>query len=115
MEVNVRHFVASDDYITAINSLYSFSNHSCVPNVDVIEDELTGSSRLVLKARCDIAPQEELTISYLDDEQLQLGYQERREAILPWTGADYQYNKYKDYNKRRDRPPRSSGDALFYD
>ncbi|KEF51867.1 uncharacterized protein A1O9_12205 [Exophiala aquamarina CBS 119918] len=64
MDVNVREFEAFEDYIIAINPLYSFLNHSCTPNTKVTLLDRTGSSLLQLVAKRDIEADEELTISY---------------------------------------------------
>jgi len=103
MDVNTREVEAHEDCTMAINPLYSFLNHSCAPNTDVVDDEKTTSSQLIFISKREIQAGEELTISYLNDEQLQLRYEERRKLLLPWTGGDCLCIKCKNFREERNR------------
>ncbi len=71
----------------AINTLYSFLNHSCEPNVEVILDDKEQNSTVVLQAKKSLRKGEELYISYLDEDQLGAGHEERAELLKFWTGG----------------------------
>ncbi|KAK5058799.1 hypothetical protein LTR84_011063 [Exophiala bonariae] len=100
IEVNSRQCDPSGPHLVAINSLYCFFNHSCSPNVKV-EDHPSGSSELLVSATRDIKPYEELCITYLDEDQLQLSYEERRKALWPWTGGDCRCDRCDKSRQRR--------------
>lgn len=100
IEVNSRQCDPSGPHLVAINSLYSFFNHSCSPNVKV-EDDPSGSSELIVSTTRDINPYEELCITYLNEDQLQLSYEERRKALLPWTGGDCRCDRCEKSRQRQ--------------
>lgn len=98
--VNSRQSDLRGPQAVAINSFYSFFNHSCSPNV---EAELHPScpGQLFLRSTRTIGANEELCISYLDDDQLSLAYEDRRAAMWPWTGGDCQCNECRAFRERR--------------
>lgn len=100
MAVNSRQSYLRGSHAVAINSFYSFFNHSCSPNVEA-EPHQSGSGELLLRARRPISVNEELCISYLDEDQLRLTYDERRAAMWPWTGGDCQCNKCRAFRRER--------------
>jgi hypothetical protein len=59
--------------------IQSCFNHSCDPNATV--EFLEGNSTLTLRTLRDVATDEEVTISYLDEESLKLPVGERREKL----------------------------------
>ncbi|OJT11307.1 putative protein lysine methyltransferase SET5 [Trametes pubescens] len=62
--------------------LHSHINHSCAPNVSVRHlDQRTALSRITLLARRDIAPGEELLITYVNPE---LPLEQRRRQLMEW-------------------------------
>ena len=62
--------------------LHSHVNHNCSPNVSVRHfDQRTALSRITLVAKRDIAPGEELFITYVNPE---LPVEQRRRALLEW-------------------------------
>ncbi|KAH9886713.1 SET domain-containing protein [Cubamyces lactineus] len=62
--------------------LHSHLNHSCVPKVSVRHlDQRTALSRITVLARRDIAPGEELTITYVNPE---LPLEQRRRQLMEW-------------------------------
>ncbi|KAI0830327.1 SET domain-containing protein [Trametes gibbosa] len=62
--------------------LHSHINHSCTPNVSVRHlDQRTALSRITVLARRDIAPGEELLITYVNPE---LPLKQRRMQLLEW-------------------------------
>lgn len=71
-------------FITGINSCYSLFNHSCQPNVTWMRDEASG--HVIMTANRDIKADEELLISYLQDEQLRGSRDERMAGLTHWFG-----------------------------
>jgi SET domain-containing protein len=69
---------AKNAHIT-VNSLYSFFNHSCDPNVEPVS---TKTGRVDLFATKDIAKGAEAFTSYLSD--LELPTAARQEKLMPW-------------------------------
>ncbi|KAL1746581.1 hypothetical protein HDZ31DRAFT_33788 [Schizophyllum fasciatum] len=62
--------------------LHSHMNHSCSPNVSVRHfDQRTALSRITMVAKADIAPGEELVVTYVDPE---LPYHQRQEEVEQW-------------------------------
>ncbi|KAI0363233.1 SET domain-containing protein [Pilatotrama ljubarskyi] len=62
--------------------LHSHLNHSCAPNVSVRHlDQRTALSRITVLARRDIAPGEELFITYVNPE---LPLEQRRRQLMEW-------------------------------
>ncbi|KAH9851289.1 SET domain-containing protein [Lenzites betulinus] len=62
--------------------LHSHINHSCTPNVSVRHlDQRTALSRITVLARRDIAPGEELFITYVNPD---LPFEQRRRQLLEW-------------------------------
>ncbi|OBZ74371.1 putative protein lysine methyltransferase SET5 [Grifola frondosa] len=62
--------------------LHSHINHSCMPNVSVRHlDQRTALSRITVIARQDIAPGEELFITYVNPEQ---PLDQRRRQLIEW-------------------------------
>ena len=62
--------------------LHSHLNHSCTPNVSARHfDQRTALSRITLVARRDIAPGEELLITYVNPE---LPVEQRRRGLMEW-------------------------------
>lgn len=62
--------------------LHSHINHSCYPNVSVRHfDQRTALSRITLVAKRNIAPGEELFITYVNPE---LPLETRRRSLLEW-------------------------------
>ena len=78
---------SEETYMLAINPLFSFLNHSCEPNVEVIIDDEHQNSTVLLRAKRKLRKDEELFISYLDEDQLRTGYEERAEALKALTGG----------------------------
>jgi hypothetical protein len=71
----------------AVHRDYSFFNHSCEPNVDVSAGDGDQTAAIYLSATRKIRKGEELFISYLDEDQLELGYYERKKLLESWTGG----------------------------
>jgi hypothetical protein len=69
-----------DRAVIGINQLYSFLNHSCRPNVSTS----TNGPRMTMKAMHDIKQGEELCVSYLDNEDLELPVKKRHEKLETW-------------------------------
>ena len=62
--------------------LHSHMNHSCVPNISVRHlDQRTALSRITVIARREIAPGEELCITYVNPG---LPLENRRKQLLEW-------------------------------
>ncbi|KAH9520079.1 SET and MYND domain-containing protein 5 [Bulinus truncatus] len=64
---------------SALYQLQSSCNHSCVPNAEVTYPN--GNNTLVMVALRDIAPEEEVTISYLNSCHLERGRHTRQKAL----------------------------------
>jgi hypothetical protein len=78
-------------FVSGVNTCYSLLNHACLPNIHWYRDQATGN--IVLTALRDISAGEELFISYLTEEQLEEGVQERRAALQTWMGEGAHYCK----------------------
>ena len=75
------------DNSLAVHSIFSFFNHSCMPNVywDLVKDK---PNTQILKAHRKIRKGEELTISYLLEGNLVLKREERQLKLASWlTGG----------------------------
>jgi SET domain len=73
--------------LLAVNTMYAYYNHSCEPNVEILGDAERQSSTLRLRAKRALRKGEELYITYLDEQQLKLNYEERAWLLAPWTGG----------------------------
>ena len=88
IRTNIREQDDEEGYFVAINPIYIFFNHSCEPNVDI--EPNTGSTKrntLTFMTNERVRKGGELLISYLNTDDLELPYQERRDKLLTWTGA----------------------------
>ena len=75
-------------HLIAINPLFSFFNHSCDPNVVDDTDEDDTSSTLILKTTRGVKANQELFISYLHEDSLDLPRAERNGLLRQWIGRD---------------------------
>jgi hypothetical protein len=75
-------------HLIAINPLFSFFNHSCDPNVVEDTDENDTSSTLTLKTTEGVKANQELFISYLHEDSLDLPRAERNGLLRQWIGRD---------------------------
>ena len=75
-------------HLIAINPLFSFFNHSCDPNVVDDTDEDDTSSTLTLKTTRGVTANQELFISYLHEDSLELPRAERNGLLRQWIGRD---------------------------
>ena len=95
VENNVRHCIIDTEHtvlereecLLAINRTYAFFNHSCQPNVEVNIDIEGQNSAVHFKAKRSLHKGEELYISYLFEDELEAGHEERAELLKPWTGG----------------------------
>jgi hypothetical protein len=94
--------ISSNPYYIAINPLYTFFNHSCCPNVTYEESKKGPSSTLRMKMVKRVQAGEELFISYLSEEDLQLDVSERQEKLRPWFGHDCQCTRCAKEIKEQD-------------
>jgi len=88
ISTNVRAVEPDGNAIVAVNTLYSFFNHSCDPNVDTLEDDLKGDSSVGMVTNRKIFKGEELYISYIADKDLRKGYHQRKKLLEYWTGGE---------------------------
>lgn len=91
------------DDVVAVNTTYSFLNHSCLPNVKIncLEDE---SSAICVTTTRRIERGEELFVSYLTKEDLQESHDVREEKLRPWTGGMCLCAKCSRERRRAERP-----------
>ncbi|KAL4419340.1 hypothetical protein ABPG75_002643 [Micractinium tetrahymenae] len=68
----------------AFYGLHSCCNHSCAPNAEAFKRDQDGNGCAVILALCDIAPGEEVTLSYIDEEA---PLEERREQLAEYGFA----------------------------
>lgn len=83
MKNNNKVMVQADYVHFTVNSLYSFFNHSCSPNVT--GTSVTTSHDELLATR-DIAKGEEVLVSYLGDTDLAQPTSRRQKMLMPWLG-----------------------------
>ncbi|KIW17149.1 hypothetical protein PV08_04340 [Exophiala spinifera] len=74
------------DEVVAVNTMYAFFNHSCVPNVTTSHSRKENSAICMTTTR-RIARGEELYINYLSDEDLDESHDVREEKLQDWTGG----------------------------
>lgn len=89
IRTNIREEVWEGGCFVAINPQYLFFNHSCEPNVrtDLHPSDKNNKSVLHFTISKTVMADEELCISYLDYDDLEAPWLERREKLRDWTGA----------------------------
>jgi hypothetical protein len=85
---NSRESYVEGRHVIAINPLFSFFNHSCDPNVVDDTNENDTSSTLTMRTTRRVKAKEELFISYLHEDSLELPRDERNELLRQWIGRD---------------------------
>ena len=94
---NIRHYEDSDSgiYTIGLNTSYALFNHSCDPDVE-IRRNASCPSTIHIQTRRPVQKFQELYISYLDVEDLDLPYKERWEKLKDWTGESCQCKRCKE-------------------
>lgn len=88
MRNNARENNDNGRHLAAMNPLYSFSNHSCDPNVTDVQDEEDSSSTLVMQTTWSIKAGEELFVSYLHEDDLVGSRAGRNDKLQQWVGCE---------------------------
>ena len=82
--------ISTESYYIAINPYYTFFNHSCRPNVAYEGRKGGPKSTVRMKASRDIEAGDELFITYLSEDDLNLHVTKRQEKLRQWFGHDCQ-------------------------
>jgi len=91
---------AGNNAHVTVNSLYSFFNHSCDPNVI---SKSTNTGRVELFASKDIAKGAEAFISYIASTDLEWPTADRQQMLMPWLAQKCACTRCKALSQKASR------------